>query len=720
MLAWFQSGCLGTIVRGREAGAGREACGGVVSRGKPHGFRYTLRDACLGKGVLWVLVGLFLNWLFPSGLAAAEPPGVVVAYSPAESRQYLGSPSLVALSDTEYVLSHDVFGPGSSRDRTHVYGSTDRGATWTKRAEIVGQWWSTLCLHRNNLYLFGTNKEYGDCVIRRSSDGGRTWTTPDSPGTGLLHRGKYHTAPVPLVYHAGRIWRAMEDAEGNGGWGHHFRAFVMSAPIESDLLNAANWTSTNRIARDANWLEGKFYGWLEGNLVVLPDGTLGNLLRVDTKTFPEWGALLRVSADGKAVTFDPQADFFPLSGGAKKFTIRRDEATGVSLMLANAVPEAERTGYPGKHRNHLALLTSTDLKTWTVKQTLLSHPDVEKHGFQYVDWQFAGDDLIAAVRTAFDDDAGGARNQHDSNFILFLRIKNYRAAAGLPVAQGNLEIRAPAGDSEIVVKTTARVAGAVDSLTWNGREFLDSFDHGRQLQSATNFDAGVQPIRAETYNPTEAGSKSDWCGPQSTSVLLAAMASGTRLSTRSQMAFWLRPGETSGDQPARNGTALSSHQLEKTISLGGRPHVLEYDVRFTLTTGKPFASEGHTHGVFEALTGYMPAEFSVFETLPAGETELRAIDDGPGEQPHPLVFSTPSGSHAMGIVALNTSPDLTGPTYGRFRFPGEKVVKWNAVYRTRTASALEQTAFPFRLRVIVGDRAIVRETLHAVRDGGAG
>ena len=33
-----------------------------------------------------------------------------------------------------------------------------------------------------------------------------------------------------------------------------------------------------------------------------------------------------------------------------------------------------------------------------------SHPDVKNHGFQYVDWLFEGDDLIAACRTAFDDD----------------------------------------------------------------------------------------------------------------------------------------------------------------------------------------------------------------------------------------------------------------------------------------------------------------------------
>ena len=73
---------------------------------------------------------------------------------------------------------------------------------------------------------------------------------------------------------------------------------------------------------------------------------------------------------------------------------------------------------------------------------------------------------------------------------------------------GNATIRAPLGESEIVITTTARLAGAIHSLTWNGQEFIDSFDHGRQLQSASNF--GVDgPFAPETFNPTAAGSMAE-------------------------------------------------------------------------------------------------------------------------------------------------------------------------------------------------------------------
>jgi hypothetical protein len=54
-----------------------------------------------------------------------------------------------------------------------------------------------------------------------------------------------------------------------------------------------------------------------------------------------------------------------------------------------------------------------------------------------------------------------------------------------------------------VITTTSRLAGAIHSLQWNGKEFIDSADHGRQLQSACSFD-NARHANAETFNPTEA------------------------------------------------------------------------------------------------------------------------------------------------------------------------------------------------------------------------
>lgn len=276
---------------------------------------------------------------------------------------------------------------------------------------------------------------------------------------------------------------------------------------------------------------------------------------------------------------------------------------------------------------------------------------------------------------------------------------------------GNATIRAAAWSSEIVITMTARLAGAIHSLTWNGREFIDSFDHGRQLQSASNLDCGT-PITGETFNPTEAGSRRDGAGDKSSSRLLHWRVGSNSIQTLNQMAFWLAPGEKSGTNPAKNTTVLSDHLLTKRVSIGYKnlPHVIAYDVTFSLPI-----EERHTHAVFEALTGYMPAAFEEFCQFNPQTGELKPLSDGPGEGPLPVVLSVPGGTHAMGIYAPpQPAPNTTGPTYGRFRFRAEKVVKWNCVFRLTDKNGIAPGEYPFRMFVIVGDLNTVRDSMRAL------
>jgi len=370
--------------------------------------------------------------------------GVELRYQDARTKAYLGSPALTRLPDGTLLAAHDYFGPGCARNHedeehlTTVYRSEDGGETWQEVNHIAGAFWSSLFCIGDAVYLIGTSQQYGSIVIRRSTDGGWTWTHPADEQTGLLVRGgpyreppNFHCAPVPVLEHEGRIYRAFED-NTPCHWPTGFQSLVLSAPVDADLLDARSWRMSNRLPYRPEWTPKDWSplpeqpGWLEGNVVLTPDGELWNILRFNSKPEVDKAAIVRIHDEGRRITFDPDAGFIDFPGGMSKFTIRRDPQTGFYLTLSN--PNTDRR-FPNQ-RNVLALCWSEDLLRWTVGPTLLQddsdlpwEESVRLTGFQYVDWLFDGDDILYFVRTAWN----GAHNFHDANRMVFHRLKNFRA-----------------------------------------------------------------------------------------------------------------------------------------------------------------------------------------------------------------------------------------------------------------------------------------------------
>jgi hypothetical protein len=284
-------------------------------------------------------------------------------------------------------------------------------------------------------------------------------------------------------------------------------------------------------------------------------------------------------------------------------------------------------------------------------------------------------------------------------------------AGAKKLAEGNAVIRGRAGPSDIVITTSARLAAAIHSLKWHGKEFIHSH-HGRgQLQSAAHFDCGQEFI-PEAFNPTEAGARANGTGEKSTSKLQSLKAEGNELTAKTQMAFWLAPWEKTEGRFARNDTILSNHLLSKHVRIGYKklPHAIEYEVTFTVPKG-----EFHRYAQFEAIAGFLPAEFSQFWSYDIKQGTLAKLEEGPGEQPLPLVFATADGKYALGVYSpQQPSKGYEKSGYGRFRFDKEKVTKWNLVFRQRDEKGLAAGDYRFRCFVVVGSLEDVRNTLGAL------
>src|SRR5438270_13904772 len=109
------------------------------------------------------------------------------------------------------------------------------------------------------------------------------------------------------------------------------------------------------------------------------------------------------------------------------------------------------------------------------------------------------------------------------------------AAAAYAQVNGNATINAPASvfGQPLSVSTSSQFAGAVSSIKWGGKEFINNWDHGRQLQLDSQFFN-----RYICYNLYEAGSFNDGQSSTSSSKLLSLAASGNHLEATTEMAWY--------------------------------------------------------------------------------------------------------------------------------------------------------------------------------------
>jgi alpha-tubulin suppressor-like RCC1 family protein len=211
---------------------------------------------------------------------------------------------------------------------------------------------------------------------------------------------------------------------------------------------------------------------------------------------------------------------------------------------------------------------------------------------------------------------------------------------------------------QISVSTSNQFGGAVSSIKWNGKEYINNYDHGRQLQVNLQFFNHYC-----CYNPYEAGSFDDGQGPTSTSKVLSLTASGNRLEATTQMAWNFRQfnynpvaADACGDPalwlPVTPYTSpLSNYRIHKSITIGfaGIPNVIEYLV-------DQFVPEPVLRGInnVTAVVNYDFPSVRSWDVVSKDYRNLRALS---GEDDRIKVVSTADGNFAMGWYA----PELLQP-----------------------------------------------------------
>ncbi|MFV0338685.1 MAG: PEP-CTERM sorting domain-containing protein [Chthoniobacterales bacterium] len=290
-----------------------------------------------------------------------------------------------------------------------------------------------------------------------------------------------------------------------------------------------------------------------------------------------------------------------------------------------------------------------------------------------------------------------------------------------------------AGHSLSMSTDSSRTASAIDSVVWNGVEFIDSYDHGRQLQSAVNHGISGYAWVPESYNPTQAGSVSNGRGEGSTSTLISENVSGNQLTTSGAMAFWLPASRAN----SYNDVNLSATTIDTTYTFGASlsgiwfDNIIRHDVTFHVPATPQVDDLGATYFYhqFEALTGYMPPEFNTFRTWNPATNQLTIITAPDMEQNLPLIVSTADGQYAMGIFSYDLPQDeFLSAGYGAWFFEGANsdagsgagVSKWNAVYRIGraelTANVFSGGDYSFTLYVVVGTVADVQNSFNALHN----
>lgn len=257
----------------------------------------------------------------------------------------------------------------------------------------------------------------------------------------------------------------------------------------------------------------------------------------------------------------------------------------------------------------------------------------------------------------------------------------------------------------ISITTSSKYGGAISSVIFDNKEFVNNYDHGRQIQIAWSINN-----LGEALNPTEAGNQHDHS--TSSSILRSMSVSGSTIRTISAPAYWLLPGDkTQKGNRTTYTSVLTNNLIEKTITLGYKqdPNLVYFQIVVTIPNSADQIQ-------FEVPTGYLVNDFTKHYTFDPEDRVLKDVSRvlPPNTQAikgylNPIILATEDGSFAMGIWVEDLK-DFSG--YGESPFysfsPINQTNKWSIVYRKH---AITQGQYSFNAYMSIGDLLTVEKSI---------
>jgi hypothetical protein len=238
---------------------------------------------------------------------------------------------------------------------------------------------------------------------------------------------------------------------------------------------------------------------------------------------------------------------------------------------------------------------------------------------------------------------------------------------GFPRYGDQCEVNYSLSAGGVTIRANKAAGGAISELIWNGKQFINNYDYGRQIQIAFNF-TNV----GEFDNPNEAGSRYGCPGVVDATVAQGSpihyvTSMGNTLRTKTSPLQW-NPENWGGDArwPVMWGGTIS-----KEVTLNYDSSYSAHIIRWDSTLEVP-ASDVTGQGDWELVTAYLTSDFNKLYAFDAVTDTLydktnnvtnNVCLDAPNQNLRPdsggVIVATGNGAYALGAfrTAVGSNPN---------------------------------------------------------------